>query len=214
VIARTRHLRDERLFDCYLAEQAGDIMDLRAAEHLLECPQCAARFEHLSEFMDGVRAEGEAQADEVFTPERLRLQHQAILHRLEQVGRPARVLSFPDRISHHVAGATTRVTPRWLAAAAAAGLFVGVAVGGMFFDNGAPVLGRPTMMASSKPAPPAAAAPSPVRVVSPASIVDAPVDDDTFLKELEQALQNPGTRELMPFDALTPHVRDISARLR
>ena len=48
--------------------------------------------------MDEVRVDGEAQADEVFTPERLWNQHQAILHRLEQVGRPARVLSFPDRI--------------------------------------------------------------------------------------------------------------------
>ena len=56
-------------------------------------------------------------------------------------------------------------------------------------------------------------APPPVRVTSPASVVEPP-DDDKFLAELEEALQNPRTRELMPLDALTPHVRDISARLR
>ena len=45
------------------------------------------------------------------------------------------------------------------------------------------------------------------------AIIESP-DDDTFMAALEQALQNPGARELLPFDALTPHARDISARLR
>ncbi|MQA28317.1 MAG: hypothetical protein GEU82_00555 [Luteitalea sp.] len=212
MIARTHHLHDERLFDCYLAEQAGDVVDPPAAEHLFECAQCAARFDELAHFMDTVRADGEAQADEIFTPERLWNQHQAILHRLEQVGRPARVISFPDKISRRVAGATTRVTPRWLAAAAAAGLFVGVAVGGMFFDNGVQVNPDSTIMARSKPAPVSSATP-PVLVTTPASMA-VPADDERFLVELEEALQNPGTRELLPFDALTPHVRDISVRLQ
>lgn len=210
--ARSPHLHDERLFDCYLAELAGDVVNPPAAEHLLECEQCASRFDELARFMDTVRADGDAQADEIFTPERLWNQHQAILHRVEQVGRPARVISFPDRIGSHVAGAATRVAPRWLAAAAAAGLFVGVAVGGMFFDTGGHSVSAPTMMARSKPVR-TPAEPPPVRVTSAASVVES-ADDDTFLAELEQALQNPGTRELLPFDALTPHARDIAARLR
>jgi hypothetical protein len=70
-----------------------------------------------------------------------------------------------------------------------------------------------------------AAAP-PVRVTSPASVVEtapapppAPVvkpatsDDDLFLSELENALQH-RPRELQPYDALTPHVRDVSNQLR
>lgn len=212
MIARANHLHDERLFDCYLADRAGDVVDPPAAEHLLECTDCEARFNDLAAFMDTVRAEGDAEADEAFTPERLWNQHQAILHRIAQVGRPARVISFPDRIGGHVAAATRRVAPRWLAAAAAAGLFVGVAVGGMFFEQGARAIGTQTMMARSKPQRPVMA-PAPVRVTSPASVPDAP-DDDQFLAELEQALQNPRTRELIPLDALTPHARDISARLR
>jgi len=163
--------------------------------------------------METVRADGDAAADEIFTPERLWNQHQAILHRLEQVGRPARVISFPDRVGSHVVGAATRVAPRWLAAAAAAGLFVGVAVGGMFFETGSRgIVLAPTMMARSKPVR-THAVPPPVRVTSPASVVES-TDDDTFLAELEQALQTPGARELLPFDALTPHARDIAARLR
>jgi hypothetical protein len=40
----------------------------------------------------------------------------------------------------------------------------------------------------------------------------APVEvapDDAFLSDLEIALERPHTRELMAFDALTPHVREI-----
>jgi hypothetical protein len=212
VIARAHHLQDERLFDCYLADRAGDVVDPPAAEHLLECADCEARYSELAAFMDGIRSDGDALADEVFTADRLWAQHQAILHRIEQAGRPARVISFPDRVGRKVAATTTRVAPRWLAAAAAAGLFVGVAVGGMFFDQGTPILDVQTIMARSKPAR-TPAAPPPVRVTSPASVVE-PADDDNFLAELEEALQNPRTRELLPIDALTPHVRDISAQLR
>jgi hypothetical protein len=38
------------------------------------------------------------------------------------------------------------------------------------------------------------------------------VDDDEFLGELEVALARPHTRELLAYDALTPHVRDIDLR--
>jgi hypothetical protein len=97
-------------------------------------------------------------------------------------------------------------------------LFVGVAVGGMLFDStpGAPA--QTTLLARSKPV--RRMTPPPVRVTSPASVVEAPevgkpaaVDDDTFLSELENALQH-RPRELQPYDALTPHVRDVSAQLR
>ena len=33
--------------------------------------------------------------------------------------------------------------------------------------------------------------------------------DDAFLSDLEIALERPHTRELVAFDALTPHVREI-----
>ena len=43
---------------------------------------------------------------------------------------------------------------------------------------------------------------------------DATADDDAFLSDLEMALERPRTRELQPFDALTPHVREIADRVR
>jgi hypothetical protein len=211
VIARAHHLHDDRLFDCYIAERAGEALDPPAAEHLLECPDCAGRFNELAVVMDDIRAQGEAEADELFTAERLRHQHQQILQRVEHYARPARVISFPGRVSRRMVGATTRVTPRWIAAAAAAGLFVGVAVGGAFFQGGTPkAVPSATMVARSKA--PAMVTPQPVRITSPAVLEVS--DDDRFLSELEWALQYPLTSELMPFDALTPHVRDVSTRLR
>ena len=75
-------------------------------------------------------------------------------------------------------------------------------------------------MARSKP-PRRMATPPPVRITSPASVVEppppvvkpAPSDDDTFLSELENALQH-RPRELQPFDALTPHVREVRDLVR
>jgi hypothetical protein len=221
VIARAHHLHDDRLFDCYVTARTGESLDPPAAEHLVVCERCATRYAELTAFMNAVRAEGDAEADNIFTPERLWNQQQQITRRLEQVGRAARIISFPGRVGRRVAGAT-RIAPRWLAAAAAAGLFVGVAVGGMLFDSstGSPV--PTTLMARSKP-PRRMATPPPVRVTSPASVVEttppppvvkpATSDDDTFLSELENALQHrPG--ELQPYDALTPHVRDVATQLR
>ena len=213
MIARGHHLHDDRLFDLYLAGRTGEQADPPSAEHLLECEPCTARYRELAAVMDTLRAEGDAEADSVFTPERLWNQQQQILKRVEHVGVHARILSFPGRVGRHVAGATTRVAPRWLAAAAAAGLFVGVAVGGMVFDASFHVPSATTLMARTK-LPRRMAAPPPVRVTSPASVVEPPAaivtpaaDDDRFLLELENALQHPRTRELLPYDALTPHVR-------
>jgi len=220
VIARAHHLHDDRLFDSYVAARTGESPDLPAAEHLLTCEACAARYAELTAFMDAVRAEGDAEADRIFTSERLWTQQQQIMRRLEHVGRAARIISFPGRVGRRVAGAT-RVAPRWLAAAAAAGLLVGVAVGGMLFDAGSGSPVPTTLMARSKP-PRRMASPPPVRITSPASVVEAPPppvvkpaasDDDTFLSELENALEH-RPRELAPYDALTPHVRDVATQLR
>jgi hypothetical protein len=150
-------------------------------------------------FMDGLREEAEADTDAIFTPERLRIQQQQILHRLEHLGHAARVLSFPARLmGRRMAHTASRIAPRWAIAAAAAGLFVGVGVG--------------TLIEQPRREAPAAIAPFPL-VVSPAVTAGDPQpagDDDTFLSDLEMALSGPRNRELMPLDALTPRVQAVS----
>ena len=130
MIGRAHHLQDDRLFECYLAGLDGAAVDRLVAAHLAECPACAAHLRELVDFMDGLRAEADAETDAIFTPERLRIQQQQILHRLEHLGHAARVLSFPARLmGRRMVRTASRVAPRWAIAAAAAGLFVGVGVG-------------------------------------------------------------------------------------
>ena len=200
-----RHLREERLFDSYMAERQGAAVDPPVAEHLADCASCGARYAELTAFMDGLRRDGDAEADAIFTPERLRLQQQQIARRIAHVSRPTRVLTFPGRLVRRtISPSASRTASRWVAAAAAAGLFVGVAVGASFQWRSQlqrqRFAGGDSISAQASNSAPAARRNTPVSVIS----------DDVFLSDLELALERPHTRELQAFDALTPHVREIS----
>jgi len=207
VIGRARHLQEDRLFECYAAEQGGESLDPRAAAHLDECADCRARYDELAHFMDGLRQEADDDTAAVFTPDALRVQQQHIMRRIEHLGHPARVLSFPGRVvRRHFAATGGRVAPRWTAAAAAAGLFIGVGVG-VVFDSRNHAAPNPMAMTIARPARPAAPV---VAVASPAPVAD----DDAFLSEIESVLGGPHNQELLPFDALTPRVQELLAGLR
>ena len=202
MISRGRHLQEERLFDSYLAERGGTAIDPPIAEHLADCTECSARYAELSSFMETLRTDGEADADALFTPERLRAQQQQITRRITHVGRPARVLSFPGRIVRRTIDASSaRPAPRWVAAGAAAGLFIGVALGASY--QWTSLHNQSTLLTRTATAP--RLAPVATRGSSPAEVAA----DEAFLSDLEIALERPHTRELQAFDALTPHVREI-----
>jgi hypothetical protein len=200
-MVRANHLQEERLFECYLTSRSGEPIDPPVAEHLADCEPCAARFDELAAFMDGLQEEGEAEADAIFTPERLHQQQQQIERRIALAGRPARVISFPRRfVRGTITGSGARTAPRWIAAAAAAGLFVGVAVGaGYEWRVGS--AGSPRFAESSRPH----LTPMGIRVTNPADVSA----DDAFLSDLEAAVERPHTSELRAFDAFTPRVREV-----
>ena len=199
-MVRASHLQEERLFDCYLAERGGEPIDPPVAEHLADCDACAARYAELAAFMDGLRRESEAEADAIFTPERLHQQQQQIERRIALVGRPARVISFPRRfVRGTITASGARTAPRWIAAAAAAGLFVGVAVGAAYEWRVASA-GSQRFAESARPR------------LTPTGTRGNPADvaaDDAFLSDLEAALERPHTSELRAFDAFTPRVREV-----
>jgi hypothetical protein len=205
---KVRHLAEERLFECYLAEREGALLDPPSAEHLTECGECGSRYAELTQFMEGLSREGAAEADAIFTAERLRSQQLQILRRLEHAGPLARVISFPDRGSRQqLTASAPRGAVRWVAAAAAAGLFVGVAAG-WFLD----FTGHRTRPAAWTRADQSAVVRSAPAVWVPRA--ESPDGDMAFLSELERAGDRPRTRELRALDALTPHVREIAATLR
>jgi hypothetical protein len=209
VSSRVRHLTEERLFDVYLAERAAEPVDPPAAEHLADCDACGTRYAELVSMMGAVRREGDAETDAIFTADRLRAQQLEIARRIALVGRPARVLSFPKRIVRRtITASSSRTAPRWIAAAAAAGLFVGVAVGASYqFRWGlAPYRTAAPFIASGS------ATPRTARLTPVATRGGGQADvaaDDAFLSDLEIALDRPRTRELLAFDDFTPHVREI-----
>ena len=92
-----------------------------------------ARYAELGGFMDDARATKPTPRLDERLPARAlaRTSSSRSPQRLEQVGRSARVISFPGAQRRAAQRRRPRrgIAPRWMAAAAAAGLFVGVAVG-------------------------------------------------------------------------------------
>ena len=222
MISRARHLRDDRLYECYVAAQTGDPLDPRAAEHLADCADCHTRYAALAEVMTGLRTDADAEIDALYSAEALHSQQSQIARKLEHLGHAARVISFPQHtVNGSALGHGSRITPRWLAAAAAAGLFVGVGVGS--FLHVPSVASSRSPLAASAPVPaapqtlPATQTPdTPAPAATPVSAPGAGPDDatDAFLAELEFALERPGASELRAFDELTPHAREVSFTTR
>jgi hypothetical protein len=212
---RAPHLQDERLVDCFYAERRGDALDPPSAEHLADCEACARRYAQLGTFLTTLSEDADADVSAMFPPERLRAQQQEVARRIALVGRAARVISFPGRfVAQQARPSRTWLATRWIAGTAAACLFVGVAAGtalnfGARFDfvrtgrrGGVNVAARQII---------SSALPSRLSSDAVASVVDT---DDMFMSDLESALDRPHTSELIAFDALTPHLRDVLDRAR
>jgi hypothetical protein len=158
--------------------------------------------------MDLLQAEGTAEADAVFTPDRLRTQHLHIVERLAHIAHPARIISFPGRrsvdfVRRSMTRSTSHGSSRWVAAAAAAGLFIGVAVGASY-NYGGRGLNQAFVPQVSTPL----LNPVATRGENKAEAAA----DDAFLSDLEIALERPHTRELLAFDAFTPHAREVGLK--
>jgi anti-sigma factor RsiW len=212
VTIRAPHIQEERLLDSYLSERAEEPIDPPVAEHLAGCDACAVRYAEFTQFMDGLRTEAAGEADAIFTPERLLLQQQQIVRRLEHVGRAARVISFPGRFTRSHTDVSARMAPRWVAAVAAAGVIFGVGLGASLeWERRARSERRVATIAHQvNTARPSRLVPVATRGSAAATVAD----DDAFLSELDLALERPRTRELLAFDAFTPHVREIKNGIR
>jgi hypothetical protein len=125
-----RHVTDADLVGVWSDNRVGHAPRNAAETHVQQCAACRTRLTALSTWLDGLRHDARQDADDAFPRERLATQQAQILRRLEAMERPAKVLTFP-RFARAV-GAHHSGRQRWIAAAAAAGLLVGIGLGQTF----------------------------------------------------------------------------------
>jgi hypothetical protein len=198
-----RHLSDADLMAVWADIRVGDSPQTTSGVHVRECSACRARLASLSSWLDGLRTDARQEADELFPPERLAVQQTQIHRRLEAMERPARVLAFP-RFTKAIS-ARDGGRHRWIAAAAAAGLIVGVGLGQTLH-----------LVEWSRPMDTQA------RIVAPSleraargGIVLTPIagSDETLLYDPEPALSSERIPEsLRSLHEITPSARDYTAR--
>lgn len=186
MLLRRGHVSEDALVEAWYS---GDHL-----AHIDECDLCAERALELGRWLAHTRELGLAEADAAFPAERLAAQQSQILRKLEQMDRPAKLLSFP-RVSPAMpapiglSAHDHRVSSGWIAAAAAAGLILGV-VGGRLstWQPTAPAQTAAVQLA------PAAKAVDTARLTDPADLL------------LNPDVSQPQIHSLSAIDTLTPQV--------
>jgi len=189
-----RHLTDDRLIDICLSGPVSPADE----QHLAGCPDCEIRRTELASLLTEIDTAATIEADAAFPADRLARQQARILARIDQSGRPGRVIAFPAGYGHDALSTRTRPMSRWVAAAAAAGLIVGLAAGHLSHDFG--TVGRPAVAHGAVRQQIAATT---MREAAPA------MTDDEFLGQIEAAIDRGGPAALRPLDALTPRAWEV-----
>jgi hypothetical protein len=150
-----------------------------------------------------LRVEAAAEVTEHFPVERLANQRAQIFRRIEAAERPARVIAFP-KFAQPLTSRSSSAS-RWIAAAAAAGLIVGVGVG-QLMDLGHTLNRRPVEVAQARytSGPPIDAIPGSVRPMS------TPRNEEAFLSDVDDSLARASVPELRALDDLTPRAGERS----
>lgn len=192
-----RHLEEDALLELWVRDCDAD--PVQTPVEVRECEPCREAYANLLATIDGLREEVVAEADAVFTPERLAAQRAHILRRIANGDRPARVLPFP--VASRTAPARQPTARRWIAAAAAAGLLVG-AIAGKFIDPwsaGRRGLSRTPILSQA----------------APSGLAPLPgATDEDILIDIEDALESPVINGLETIDAMTPVVQTVAVELK
>jgi hypothetical protein len=194
-----RHLTDAQLIEASMGRAAVAGLPRQDPDHIElhihGCAECRARHDALRGLLAETSSAAQADADAAFPPDRLSRQHTRIMEGVELLTQAGRVISFPSAFG--------RVTPpsaasgsRWVAAAAAAGLVVGLLGGHLTHD----LRVQPSATLAGRA--PASAARA---VVAPAS----QPGEEELLGQVEVAFEGRGPSALRPLDALTPVAWDV-----
>ena len=127
-IAATRHLSDDAVRGS--VEHRGHDGSAGRRPAPVRRAQCRTRYADFTGWLDRIQDDALAEADEAFPPERLAAQQAQIMRRLEAAGTSGARHRVP-RFSRPVTS-TQGHAQRWVAAAAAAGLVIGLVAGQLF----------------------------------------------------------------------------------
>jgi anti-sigma factor RsiW len=201
------HPADDRLIAMYFGDEGASAEDRRAVrQHLHGCEACTWRYTELTAPLERLRQDAAGEADEVFSSARLDAQRAKILARLEPSAGAPRVIPFPSAVARAERSAVRHPLARWVAAAAAAGVLVGVA-GVQMFQSGV----RRTVTSPPARAVMAALPASAVATDSPTLAADS---EEAMLSEIEQAVFGHRIAALVALDEMTPHVRQEAVLTR
>jgi hypothetical protein len=197
------HPADDRLIALYFGDEGAGADQGRAVrQHLHGCEACTWRYTELTAPLERLRQDAASEADEVFTPARLDRQRSAILDRLDGAAPESRIIRFPSASTRLDRSVMRRPLARWVAAAAAAGLLIGV-MAGRLFEFGSPAVGSPVPMARSAHA----VISAPAGAVSDSPLAAAFEGDEIALSEIDQAVHTQQIAALSALDEMTPHFR-------
>lgn len=142
--------------------------------------------------LEAYRTAASAEADAHFDERALEAQRHKILAKLAHLGHPAKVIRFPKAPAADLPAGN--VNRRWISAAAAAGLIVGL-IGGQLMH----LMPQPSRRVSA-----VATATVPSTSSGPTFVEVSASTDDDLLDEIEVAMEDRGASELHALDALTP----------
>jgi hypothetical protein len=186
-----QHLSDDRLIEICVS---GPPRSVETA-HLAACTACERRRLSIVQILDELDAAATVEADAAFPPERLERQHARIVQRIDQDGRPARLLPFPA--SQPTMTLRSRRHVRVAAAAAAAAFVIGLMAGHLVHDLPLPENGAPTGIVPNESSSP------------PLQVVPTTFSEDEFLGQIELAAARNGPAALRPLDAMTPRAWEV-----
>jgi anti-sigma factor RsiW len=158
--------------------------------HLHWCTSCARRYEEFVERMTDLRDDAVAEADAIFPPARLEAQRLQILH-------------FPAHGGQNLSIFTGNQVRRWIAAAAAAGLIIGLTLGRVTDFRTMP---QDRGVRVTVPAPP-----RPVESARP--VVEPKPSEEEIFSRAEQAQGRLMVDVLEPLDAITPQPQTVAMTL-
>ena len=197
------HLEDDDFADVWSTRASLGVAesDRPAEDHLRTCADCRSRYTAFSGWLEGIRADAHAEADELLGRDRLAAQQAHVMRRLEALEHPARVIAFPK----FAAPATAQPGSgrRWIAAAAAVGLITGVGLGRLLdFPAGRDQFVPRPIARVATPVVENRAAVQPVSQLS----------DETFLESEGTTSQVLVPESLQYLNAVTPSARDYDPR--